>query len=98
MNVLLIDDVRSIEFIQKTYNIKVTEVARTYQEGIDKLQSGNWDILCLDHDLGEKKSGYDIMNYLETYQEYLPKKIVLVTSNPVGRGRMQMVIDNLYNA
>jgi len=41
-------------------------------------------------------TGYDIMLWLEEHQEYLPKSIILVTSNPVGRQRMKVVIDRLY--
>lgn len=41
-------------------------------------------------------TGYSIMCFLEANPEYLPGKIEIVSSNPVGRKRMQMVIDKLY--
>lgn len=91
MKTLLIDDLR---------DIKADVVARTYDEGINALQNlGPFDVLFLDHDLGEADpaaTGYGIMNFLEANPELLPKKIVLVTSNPVGRQNMQVVIDRLY--
>jgi hypothetical protein len=88
---LLIDDMR---------NIPADRIARTFDDGIEALTNGGpWDTLFLDHDLGEedpKKTGYGIICFLEENQNLLPKEIVLVTSNPVGRQKMQMVIDRLY--
>jgi hypothetical protein len=88
---LLIDDMR---------DIKTDRVARTYDDGISALKNeGPWDTLYLDHDLGEldpRKTGYGIMNFLEQNPELLPKNIVLVTSNPVGRKQMEVIIKRLY--
>lgn len=42
------------------------------------------------------QNGYGIMCFLEHNPEYLPKKIIIVSSNPVGRKNMQVVIDKLY--
>lgn len=91
MRNLLIDDMRDI--------VGMTKVARTFEQGIEALKEGNWDILYLDHDLGqpEPKNGYKIMCWLEEHPEFLPKKIILVTSNPVGRQKMQAVLDRLYD-
>jgi len=102
MRVLLIDDMRDLEYVMPTYqwNIDIGIVARTFDEGINALQySGPFDILYLDHDLGDmdpRKTGYDIMCFLEANTELLPKSIKLVTSNPVGRQKMQVVINKLY--
>jgi hypothetical protein len=92
MRTLLIDDLRDID---------ADVVARTFKAGIEALKSQRFDVLYLDHDLGDEgvpeKTGYDVINFLEANPEYLPGKIVLVTSNPVGRQKMQVVIDKLYN-
>lgn len=89
---LLIDDVRTMP---------VDKIVRTYDEGIQALQENKWDIVWLDHDLGcfkdgKEYTGYTILCWLEENPRFLPKNIRLVTSNPVGRARMQMVIDKLY--
>jgi len=88
MNVLLIDDIRHVPV--------ATKVARTFQEGIDALQSQKWDILLLDHDLGEEKSGYDVMCWLEQNPDHLPGEIACVSANPVGKARIEQVIRKLY--
>lgn len=41
-------------------------------------------------------NGYGIMCFLEANPHYLPKAITIVSSNPVGRRNMQVVIDKLY--
>lgn len=106
MKVLLIDDMRDLENVMPSYS-KYKDftgiTARSYDVGIAELKSNSpFDVLFLDHDLasydeaGREKTGYDIMCFLEANLELLPKEIVLVTSNPVGRQRMQAVIDKLY--
>lgn len=57
-------------------------------------------VLSLDHDLGlinpntlEEETGYDVLCWLEKNTWALPREIRLHTSNPVGRKRMQLVID-----
>lgn len=103
MRILLIDDTR----MEDAPNImrKVDLIARTYWTGIDALKlMGPWDLLLLDHDLNSfdavdsslEYTGYSIMCFLEGNPEYCPARIEIVSSNPVGRKRMQMVIDKLY--
>lgn len=89
MKILLIDDVRTLAS---------AKIARTFAEGISALRDEQWDVLLLDHDLGEEdgKDGTGIMNWLEENTQYLPKQITLVTSNPVGKERMQKIVDKLY--
>lgn len=101
--VLLIDDMRTVEFIEKTYDATPTRIARDFADGINALKNeGPFDLLLLDHDLasydeeGNELTGYKIMLFLEENQEYLPKAIEIVSSNPVGRAKMQVVIDLLY--
>lgn len=90
---LLIDDTRKI---------LADRICRNYFDGIEALKSEKWKILLLDHDLasydgdGKEKTGYDILCFLEEYPQYLPESIQIVSSNPVGRQRMQVVINKLY--
>lgn len=106
MRVLLIDDLRDLDYVVGSYLGKDTNdllgvVERTYDGGIAALKNGPWDVLFLDHDLGDyengvERTGYNVVCFLEENPEFLPKKIILVTSNPVGRMKMQAVIDKLY--
>ena len=81
---LLIDDMR---------NIRADRVARTFEAGIKALEEEIWDVLWLDHDLGQEdgKDGTGIMNWLEAHPDRLPKRIVCVSSNPVGRDRITKI-------
>jgi hypothetical protein len=59
MKTLLIDDLREIA---------ADRVPRTFSEGIQALREGPWDLLFLDHDLGDpnpRHTGYDILCWLE---------------------------------
>ena len=85
---LLIDDIRDLPAECILRNPDLAE---------DILKAVKWEVLYLDHDLGEGCiTGYDILCWLEENPEYLPKRIELVTDNPVGRKRMQQVLDKLY--
>ena len=97
LRTLLIDDIR---------NFNVDRVCRTYEDGINALKSEKWDILYLDHDLGDsyedsegvhrELTGYSIMCWLEEHPEHLPGEIEFVTANPVGRDKMMAVRRKLY--
>lgn len=99
MRVLLIDDMRTEDFVLKEHFIKVTHVARSFQSGMERIQEGNWDLIVLDHDLasydkdGKELTGYDIMKAIENFADHgiwelVPKDIYFITSNPVGRENM----------
>lgn len=102
MKNLLIDDQRTPEFIEALYGVKPEIVARTFADGINAIKTGNIDCLFLDHDLGcydedgKELTGYTVMLFLEEHPEYLPKEIVVVSANPVGRQKMRDVIQQLY--
>ncbi|MCK9432542.1 MAG: hypothetical protein M0R00_06260 [Candidatus Omnitrophica bacterium] len=92
MRTLLIDDFRD-------YGCDRTE--KTFSGGIEALKSESWDIVYLDHDLGfyidgDSRTGYDILCWLEQNLQYLPKEIKIVSDNPSGRERMELVLKKLY--
>lgn len=91
MATLLIDDFR---------NLKADRVCRTFNEGIDALSEQPWDLLLLDHDLGEEISGndgYGVANWLERNPQHMPKMIEIVSSNPVGRQNIERVLQKYYH-
>lgn len=96
--ILAIDDMRDLA--------QAHVQCRTYSDGIRALKRlGPWDLLYLDHDLGGVRAeygrtgyeltGYDIMCFLEANPKFLPKHIVIVSDNPPGRARMEMVLKKL---
>lgn len=81
---LLIDD-------QK--DIPAHRTARNFHDGLAALQEDSWDLLLLDHDLGHFENGreftgYDVLLWLKENPQHLPKRIQVVSLNPVGRNRM----------
>lgn len=110
--VLLIDDERSfggegngVTMIARTYNEGISALmdAQGWDELLldHDLGMGSY-VLTSDEEFERtgrnfiEYTGYDIMCFLEEHPEYLPKKINIVSSNPVGRIRMQQVINRLY--
>ena len=88
--------------------------AKTAEEAIKILRTGQVEFASLDHDLTDEqmtrggvlgqiyedghKSGYDVVEFLEQHPEFWPLNGVKVHSaNPVGKMRMQQVIDRHYH-
>lgn len=96
---LMIDDTRD----ETNVGCELDLIARNYWTGIEALKSRVWDILYLDHDLSsfmqggaKEKTGYHVMCFLEENKQYLPKKIICISANPVGRKNIEDVIERLY--
>lgn len=71
--------------------------ARSYQEAIQFLERDCPDAICLDHDLGEEKSGYDIAKYIVDRCIDEGKKLPEFASqsaNPVGRENIITLLSN----
>lgn len=83
MKTLLIDDLREVADCDAT--------ARTFKDAISLLNN-KWDRILLDHDLGEEKSGYDVLKYIRDNNLPLPDVFHLVTANPVGRNNMKNLL------
>jgi hypothetical protein len=85
---LYLDDIR--EPIHNSFHI-----VRNYQECIDIIKNNKIHFLSLDHDLGEKKTGYDVAKYL--VQEGIEiKQINIHSANPVGRDNIIQLIGRYF--
>ena len=93
MKMLYVDDLR----LPKQKEIIQIEIARTYEEAIAKLKLVSYDIISLDHDLGEEKTGYDICKFIVENKIQIPT-IILHTSNPVGRFNMKQLLERYTNS
>lgn len=88
---ILIDDEREL-------NCDIT--CRTIEAGIAVLEhfKGNFNTLCIDHDLGEHgakkegfRDGYDIIKWAAE-NSLLPPRVQIVSSNPVGVSNIAAVL------
>lgn len=71
--------------------------AQSYQEAIQFLEKDWPDAICLDHDLGEEESGYDIAKYIVNRCIDEGKKLPEFASqsaNPVGRENIITLLSN----
>ena len=82
---LWIDDLRGIpnSYIGEYHTV----IARSYNEAIHELHRFRYNIICLDHDLGEEKTGYDVCKYI-IENNIQCDEFRIHTSNPVGRKNM----------
>jgi len=70
-------------------------IARNYKDAIDLIKNNNINIISLDHDLGEAKSGYDIAKFLVENSIKI-EQINIHTANPVGRDNIKQLIEHYF--
>lgn len=63
-------------------------VARTYDDALRMLRRYRWDVLYLDHDLGEPRTGYDLLVQADR-EGLVPPVVECISWNPVGRKRIE---------
>lgn len=88
MKVLYVDDIRFPEYFHKI-GAEIT-LARNYDEAIQYIDD-NYDIISLDHDLGEEKTGYDIAKYIVENQIKVGA-VAIHSANPVGRFNINQLL------
>lgn len=93
---LWVDDIRTPP------NPEDFDIARTYEQAIQFLTTREYDLLCIDHDLGcfsdngREWTGYDVVLWLAERRELgfaVPSSYRLLTNNPSGRARIIGVIE-----
>lgn len=88
---LFLDDVRNAP--------EGWQEVRSAEAAILTLATQNVTHISLDHDLGEGKSGYDVVCWIEkrTFEDdkYTPPEMTVHSSNSSGRARIQQAIDRI---
>lgn len=88
-----IDDIRPVPN-EEWYKVENYHQAIAAIDYFNSCENGI-DIISFDHDLGEKKSGYDIAKYLVEFNIHINRYDVH-SMNPVGRDNIIQLL-NHYN-
>ena len=90
---LLVDDCRDLGADVIARNAKAAKKILAWNILHDDSNSPtfNFEGVMLDHDLGGAESGYDVALWALEHG-YLPPKVEIVTSNPVGRGAFEVLL------
>jgi hypothetical protein len=89
MKVLIVDDACERHTgLGVEYSDHLLDHAYTYQEAIDLLRSNLYDLVCLDHDLGDfrngvERTGYSVALFMAEFQ-IKTGEIRVHSHNPVG--------------
>lgn len=62
-------------------------VARTYDDALRMLRRFRYDVLYLDHDLGDGPTGLDLLRQIKR-DGRCPPRVYCISWNPVGRQRI----------
>lgn len=82
--ILLVDDFRFLPDC---------DIARSGEDALRVINTEKYDVIIMDHDLGEGMTGYEMVN--KALEEgILPPRVQFITNNPVGRENMIRAIEN----
>ncbi len=100
LNVLLLEDSEElIELIKLSLQefetgLEVKEVAKSYDEAIEKFRSSQPDIVLLDKNILGSKTGVDVYNTLKDEYGYPEERMIFTSSEPLSeqvRGKSAQV-------
>ena len=92
---LWVDDLRPVpNTYRDEYEVRW---ARDYDEAIAELHRFRFDVICLDHDLGDGPTGYDLCKYIVAKHIYCPEYRIH-TNNPAGRRNMTELLERYTDA
>lgn len=102
MKILLIDDMREAQYVRNPmrtdgalFDNGDVVTARTVEQGLELLRQDDYDLLLLDHDMGDR-NGMEVLSFLEGWPGHIPRNIFLVTANIVAGPRMMDVLKRFY--
>lgn len=91
---------REMQNIFRAHELTIVEKA---DQAIEKLQNSDWDVLCLDCDLGGEKiissgseTGYKVAKWIEAHPQCAPALIVIHSYNPAGAHNIKMAVPQAY--
>ena len=89
-NYLYIDDIRKVN--KDLFNKFNIYIVKNYNEAINILNNYDIDIIDLDHDLGEEKTGYDIAKYIVASNIKIKEGFKIHSANSVGRYNISQLL------
>jgi CheY-like chemotaxis protein len=98
LKILVVDDdiKRHVNFLRRLADHTVVS-AGSYKEAIAALETGSpYDVIFLDHDLGTRKSGYDVARYLieEMSEDLWPEQVIVHSLNIIGGPRIVRLLQD----
>jgi len=79
------------------------DIARSYNQAIELLSTNEYQVIFLDHDLGDfsgeegrERTGYDLVLWLVQRKMDgfpVPHEYEFLTANPIGKANMKSVIE-----
>ena len=92
---LWVDDLRPVpNEYRDDYQVRW---ARSYDEAVSELHRFRFSVICLDNDLGDGPTGYDICKFIVENHIYCPEYRIH-TNNPAGRKNMTELLNRYTRA
>ena len=108
--VMLLDDRQErLDYLSNMYSGCEIYCARNYNEAINLLNNHKFELVSLDHDLGDfyvpemdenlvERTGLDVADYIRNMPaDQIPDEIIIHSSNPVGAKYMLLALKE-FNA
>lgn len=107
--IMILDDRQErLDYLSEMYSGCEIYCARNYAQAINLLAAHKFELVSLDHDLGDfyvaemdenlvERTGSEVAEYIKNMPaDQIPDEIIIHSSNPVGARRMLSILDG-YN-
>ena len=100
-NILILEDNEfRINAFKKQFIGNPPVFVKTAKDAIEQLNKGNWDVLFLDHDLGdevyvapeEENTGSGVARWLEKHKDKIPRLVIIHSLNPTGQEYIKAIL------
>jgi len=100
MRILVLDDSSErLKIFRQNLIGHMVDCVKTAREAIDLLSKVEYEIVFLDHDLGDRVmvasgpgTGYEVAEWLSAHPDKQPRMIFIHSFNPAGAQRMKSVL------
>jgi CheY-like chemotaxis protein len=92
-NILVVDnDIRRVQLFQDLFKGNRIDIASSYDKAISRIESTNYDLICLDYDLGLDKKGIEVAEHI--VQKNISPDILIHSMNEEGSKEMSQLLRN----
>lgn len=96
--ILIVDnDLFRVQFFQEIFKNNTIDIASSYDKAVALLNNGEYDLVCLDYDLGLDKKGTKVAEYMLSNDLKRQSKVIVQSMNKEGSQQISTLLAGVYD-
>ena len=96
--ILVVDnDLFRVQFFQEIFKNNNVDIASSYDKAVTLLNNGEYDLICLDYDLGLDKKGTKVAEYMLAGDFSRQTKVMVQSMNKEGSQQISTLLAGIYD-